>query len=398
MRVTIAEKLEQRFNELSERSHYKDIKTRTDSQVVHWRWATGPRFQLDPFHAEKYRLPKGRWLAAEPAIDHYKYLHGFNSSGQVVVVRMMTELGVYTEEFFNHSDTIIESAYYSSASGSDRHDPSGTRESVVVAQLELDEGVPVRYEVRGTHKVAAADYINVGGRLVSEHLIAESLPTPDRYSDFMYQYHYDEMARLDFIDCVFQNLATGEPPIHYICYRRPKKGQSKRELAARVAALAVRAIPETLRAAKIHDQVFNLLIVYDNENMPLPPSLALGSESFRQRAREQHGKQARCEIWNPADYEHFNLPTLELKDPELLEACELLNQQMAESDNCQLGRRLLNSVAAQLQQRDWAGILQTTDDFVVSAVDLESQDDLRKNITKSVPPELIKRLKREGLL
>jgi hypothetical protein len=71
---------------------------------------------------------------------------------------------------------------------------------------------------------------------------------------------------------------------------------------------------------------------------------------------------------------------------------------MAESDSFQPGRQRLNLLAAQLQQRDWTGILPTTDDFVVAAVDLESQDDLQKNIKKSVPPELIKKLKREGLL
>lgn len=55
-------------------------------------------------------------------------------------------------------------------------------------------------------------------------------------------------------------------------------------------------------------------------------------------------------------------------------------------------RTLLNKVASDLGMLDWNGKLNTTDDFVVFAVDYEGSD-LVKNLKKSVPAKTFARLK-----
>lgn len=389
MSVQLSELTNRRFEELSNSAAYETLKRHVESHVVKWRWATWEKFGLEPYDSEKNRFPKGRWLDSEPAVIHDKWLHGIDNEGRIAVIRGMCELpGMFSEEFFLYAQSSIERAYFNKAGR-----PLG-----VYSNLQLIDGVPARLESRSSQCLTAATYTYVDERLTTEHRVSERLSYGPRNLEVEYQYHYDARGRLELIECTEQSSPPDTPAKTYVVFRRPQKGESQKQLASQIEKLAIKEIVATIATAGLHDKIYNLLLVYDAENLPLPPMLALGPESLRQRAKSEHGKNAKFELWNPADYPHFNVPELELKNPELLEACALLNQQMAERDNFRPARRLLNSVAAQLQQRDWTGILQATDDFVVAAVDLESQDDLQKNIKKSAPSELIKKLKREGLL
>jgi hypothetical protein len=75
----------------------------------------------------------------------------------------------------------------------------------------------------------------------------------------------------------------------------------------------------------------------------------------------------------------------------------LFNQELERKGSDAPARRLLNEVATKLGKADWSGKLNTTDDFVVYAVDFELGD-LKKNLKFSVPVERLKKLKAAKML
>lgn len=390
--VEISPELHARREQLQEQGAFEKVKAECEAKVVSWRWATVDKADPDPFWSQKYGYPAGRWLKVPPSDPHGDYRHGADDEGRFVVVREGSGFkGRFDEEFYYYTPDRIEVIGY------DRFLP---RKVVEVSWYSLDSGRPVRSERLNINATTAkvAEYRYQNDRLVEEIVYQRGLVRNERVERH-YHFQYDDRGRLDRIEFEYFYLDGQRENVRGLVYRRPKKGESIARSSSEIEELLVQLIPDKLRAARVSEPLFCLLLVYDWEgNPPLPPLLALGPQSLRQRAREKHGREARCYLWNPADYPTFGAAELELTDAKLLEACDLLNQMMSSRDYFQPARTLLNKVAARLQQHDWRGILETTDDFFVAAVDLESQDHLQPNMKKSVPTEIIKRLKKESYL
>ncbi len=69
-----------------------------------------------------------------------------------------------------------------------------------------------------------------------------------------------------------------------------------------------------------------------------------------------------------------------------------MNRELGYKGSNEPARKLIIQVAADLAKVDWSGKLNTTEDFIVYAVDTDLAD-LRKNLKLTVPPKQLAKLK-----
>jgi hypothetical protein len=183
----------------------------------------------------------------------------------------------------------------------------------------------------------------------------------------------------------------------YPIYWNPASGETIESLFKSMHKRLLDLIPKAVAKAKIKEPAYCLAIAYDAENDELPPILGVGLEKERQHWIATEGKDAKARIWNPAEYARYEDGTLDIDGPDLERDSERFLQMVLMKEALHIPQKLLNTVAADLNKRNWKGILNTTDDFVVFATDLEG-DDLKKNIKDGVPEKKRKLLKSRRLV
>jgi hypothetical protein len=157
-------------------------------------------------------------------------------------------------------------------------------------------------------------------------------------------------------------------------------------------------VPQVVANARINEPIYCVALGYDGEgNDVLPPLIAIGIESERQKWLGEHSSDAKHMIWNPADFFHFEKPHTQLEDEVLEEACDLLNTYLAERDSLSPAVKLLIEVAAQLNRATWPSTVKRTPDFVVYAVDFEGGS-LKKNLRSCLTADQFKDLQTRKLL
>ena len=375
---------------------YAKLNRQCEGQVVRWRWATGSMFELQPFYFERNRFKRGRWLKSEPKRKKGQYLYGYDDQDNVVIVRQYVKPPrQFYAIFYLYRNGTVESV---------RFDYAKKRSPLTVSRCLYRRGRIASYELYGWGGHTKEQYEYDDDRIVRIRSwyreFYGDLSSKVKAIQTTLTITYDELDRLAQIDEVYPAGSSDYPQGGTeTLYRRPRKGETVKELCGLVEERLVELIPEVVAAAKIRKSAYCLLLVYDWENpdLMLPPDLAVGLASDRSAAAKQHGKDAKYYLWNPAEFAIFG-EELELDDRRLAKACELLGQQLAMKDRFTPALKLLNNVAARLMEHDWSGKLKTTEDFVVAAVDLEAQDHLMKNLRKSVSPEAIADLKRKGYL
>jgi len=177
------------------------------------------------------------------------------------------------------------------------------------------------------------------------------------------------------------------------------KGTTIKTLSNAIHQKLTRIVPKVIGKAKIRGLVYCLVLAYDGEsNCVIPPLLGVGLDSERQKWTRTKGRAAKEFIWNPAEFSHYetrqtSLPT----DKKFEKACEWYNQLLEERGSDKPAHELLNRIASDLAKLNWKGKLNTTEDFIVFAVDYEGAD-LKKNLKASVPGRILSRLKAAKLL
>ena len=90
---------------------------------------------------------------------------------------------------------------------------------------------------------------------------------------------------------------------------------------------------------------------------------------------------------------------LQITDPDALEYCGLLEQEIQAKSRWETATNILRDVAAVLTRYDWTGILDITPDIVVYAIDHEMEgDDLGNVLSASVSNEQLLEWKKKGWL
>lgn len=100
------------YDAVNGRAPYRQRKKRAESQVVEWRWATGPFYGLMPFEPECGQYKRGRPLSRAPkSRDGYEF--GFDSAGRLVVERTWSGFsGPSNETFCEWAEgTVIQTSY-----------------------------------------------------------------------------------------------------------------------------------------------------------------------------------------------------------------------------------------------------------------------------------------------
>ena len=181
--------------------------------------------------------------------------------------------------------------------------------------------------------------------------------------------------------------------------RKPlPKGVTMKSLEKEIRERLAKAVVATVIKAKLKEPVYCLALNYDCEGNPLLlPELGIGLESDRQARLKRGGRDATLEIWEPEEFSIFANNRTELKDKALDRACDLYNRELESNGSVEPARKLILQVAGDLARMDWKGKLNTTEDFIVYAVDTDLAD-LRKNLKLTVPAKTLAKLRTAKML
>ncbi len=169
--------------------------------------------------------------------------------------------------------------------------------------------------------------------------------------------------------------------------QRPERGEALRELAERVRARLVLAVPAAVKAAGVRERCYCLVLSHGETLFPL--TLILGTEAERRAILAARGPAGRTYLYSPS------VLAVLLDDPAGERDRALLDEGIARANAWDLGRQTLWQVARELGERDWSGVLDVTDDFVALALDYEA-DELAESLAACASPERLALLRARG--
>jgi hypothetical protein len=387
---------------------YDEFRTAAEPAVVRWEWTNGgERYSSLPFFFQRFP-GRARALKEPPAVKAQHIEYGLDDQGRPRVRRMYNYLEQAFEAFYRYDETLTEIVQFSMP----------PRIPIHVEQVVYDQGRVTRYasfrlngytplysqkgkdpdvlyEWLGPNGrfVNLEDYIYAGDRLTTIRAYRE-VPTggSDPSFQFAESFSYDETGKLWRIQRVSSEGAAA------VVYQKRAPGETFKSIRAAATQKMIAAVVERLRAAHITEKLCCVELSYRAVEHYFPPNIVLGPESHRQQLLDSGNPDARYYIFTPVLQAHpDNILWLEISDPDTLEACQRLGQEIQTGEKWTTATRILREVAAALTQYDWTGILDITPDFVVFAIDHE-MDDLEAALRASATPEQIREWKKKGWL
>lgn len=373
---------------------YQSLRDTAELQVSLVEWANGPLHALPPLFFERFG---GRGWALDDAppeqVNHW--LYGFAAEENVLVEQAYNWYGV-AEAFWTilGNETIVT-----------RYSVAEPKIPLQIERLLTENGQPVRYNSLAVAlgpdvKVTDPDkllklaqnaamvseieetYTVVDGRVVEIHRVDETSGR-QRYEKRI-TVAYDgagEPLRIEAHD----------PTGTHLLYQRRPKGETREDVALRFLKTLVRAVNETLRGEKLAaEPVYAVILSYVAGGEPPPPALMVGRERDRQREPDA--------MWMPFMYD--DAPEggfLTWKGDGLAEAAQAFDQVLGEAVD-DLEQRTLYAACRELNHQSWTGILTTTDDFVVFAVDYELDEPESAMRDSGVPQDRLDLLRQRGWL
>lgn len=359
-----------------------DVAGNAESRVARWDWySKGTRGSLEPFHAEREGLPKGRPLVDPPDPPQHVDCVGIDDAGRVAVWRRHHVAGLVDASFHvTDGDTAWEFGY-----------DGGPRLGFVTRRVFEDDRVQraVRYvrDDEGLEAWDVTDYAWEGGKLTRAYIhgfapndgpaLAEA-----RQSGRVESFIYNGNGALERI-VVKPGTPDGKPSV---VWRRSKPRQKIEELRSHARAALVQGVEQAVRSADVDEPMWCLALQYEAAR-PLPPVVMLGSE------RERVDWGGSVDLMNPAEWDAIAPPRLlALGDEELLEVCARLSQTFADESHEDAAGAFLDSVAKELNEVNWAAALPASDGFFVYATDTENADVLGHIRAAVSPPRFAKLL------
>jgi hypothetical protein len=363
---------------------YQQRKAAAESQVVRWEYWSGPAYDPKPLYFERTLqvglVKRGKRLK-KPSPRGCAY--AFDAKGRVVIDRQPKSDEPAYDEFFEYDDNGSYSAAYGAKA------PHAVQ---YVTRQFVREGHAVKTEVLDADGRAtfAEWYEHRGGRLIGITVVSEAGMERNRVK---YDVVYEPDGRLRAIRRCDEGLSQPWP-----VYWNPEVGGTLDSIFKSLQKRLLDLIPKTIARARIREPAYCVAIAYDSENDELPPYLAVGLDSERQRWIASEGKGAKELVWNPAEFSRFEDGTLSLDGAAGFEDdCNKLLQLSLMKGALHIPTKLLNAVASDLNKRKWNGVVPTTDDFIVYAIDLEGED-FKKNLRAAVPEKKLKLLKSRRLI
>lgn len=382
-----------RFRHLKD--EYSFLKKKCERNVRVWRWAKNPRHDPRPFWYERNRWKAGRLLPNPPQRPNGYYEYGYDASGNLLVVRQLVfsepRRHWFHETFFTREGNIVESAHFDYAP--DKKPVNLIRSTYRNNQIILWESCAQRGNTRERYLwdeqhiiLIEIDHIS----LRDERQFIEPLPWQ------RVEIRYNEQNLVEEI--VEHYIKHPEQPeeVSQVVYRRIAEMMGLDVILERTKMRLFETIKNKVISLGLDELAYCLTIAWSpGQFSSLPPHIAIGFERDRERWIEQYGKEAKWYLWNQAEFSFCILYNPTLADSELVELCDLVNQECGRRHHWGDGAKMLNDVAKMLNQVNWSGILKTTPDFVVYATDLELGD-LRKNLRYSIPRDLYNHFNKQG--
>jgi hypothetical protein len=176
-------------------------------------------------------------------------------------------------------------------------------------------------------------------------------------------------------------------------YQRVPKGVSLNSLLKEVEEHLVSEIPKIVRAAKVQEPVYALILQFtgvDTDPCFYFPPLFLPTEKLRRRVLPEDGNDGSYILWAVPEWEtgsdHVALSDRNDTFEKRFQLVFQLTKQYGPV------RKMFQRVCARLNEYDWKGVLETTDDFIVIPYDPHSELDFKVDLKACVPVEKLQLL------
>jgi hypothetical protein len=371
------------------KSEYAERKGTAERRVVRWEWATSDDRSIEPFYFERGKYSRGKPLSGA-VVNAGNIAYGLDAEGRTVVERQYCDL-------VRDGDRWCYETFYEHRAGETRwvlFDYYAPDKNPIAVGLASYDGERLMALTRyGTRGASSERYQYIDGRLarIDRDNLQPDAPRPafQRWSDW-YELRWSDTGELDEVQQwdPFQSRSQ-------TIYRRPEKGETLKDLSAKLEARLIASIPLRVKALGLTETAYAVVLAYDGTgNDMFPPVIGIGLARERDAWISSQAEDAKCLLWNPAEYQHqVSLDD----DEELLALCAKVNQQISMKEKWSTGRKLLGRVAASLRTFPWHSLLIVTDDFVVYAVDFELGD-VRKKLREAARTADFERWRRSDLV
>ncbi len=384
------------------REQYAALKKSCEAAVTGWRWATSLMLPELPHDDVVRGMKPPRWAKKPPP---HGSLHGLDGDGRVRCIRSdgATRPGraVY-EQFLIHEDDGFWCVYFDASPEKALlalkwYETEGGRwlRSLQIGHAGVRE-IILRWEAGRLAEVIDRSWPGVS---VGRPGAAAKLREADaEQTTSTYTYAADgELERVT----ERTDPGDGEPP--RVVYQRVPEGVSLDMLLRQAEDLLAAEIPRAVRAAKVREVVYALLVQLtgvDTDPDGFAPPLFLPSEALRRRLLAEHPGDSAWYPWAVPEWEDDpGAVHVACHLPALDEKLRLIFQlTIVPSRGYGAVRKMFQRVCARLNARSWKGILKTTDDFIVIPFDPHGELDPRADLRASVPVEKLRLLMDRGYI
>ena len=371
-----------------------ELKARVLPEVTRWEWSTGRRYSLLPVHFERYP-GRGRLLKDPPQPRSQHTQSGLGADGRFLVQRVFDYQDHAFEQYVAYGNPVTDIVEFSPGPHIPTEHGRIERDGAKVVRFESFRlnGYTPKMGAMGRSPDRLAEWLGPNGRflvveeyrydgdLLREIEVYGETPGlgPHRYVDRL---SHDADGSLSGIDRTWENGHA------QTVYRRRRRGQTLDELRAAAVAELVPAVIDIAGSLGATGPVYCLELSYQAVSQYFPPLVTLGFESDRERLREPDL------AFRPM---LSGGRTVELPDPDRMEACRQFDQEVRARGEWPLGTRMLREAAATLTRHDWRGTLDVTDDFVAFVIDPEL-DELDEALSASASHEQVAAWRARGWL
>jgi hypothetical protein len=377
------------------RKAYAALKRACGTAVKEWRWATSLMLPELPHDDIVRGFKPPRWAKKRPRRGS---LHGLDAEGRVRYIRSddrtRPDEEVY-EQLLIHEDNGFWCVYFDDQAGK------------TVLQVKW-------FEFQGGKWLRSLEIGHRGVREQVLHWEADRLVTyRDRFwsgasarapraaaasklkgeGQTVYTYAYADDGELERVTEQAE-LGDSDPPRPEVKYQRVPRGVSLNSLLRRAEDLLVAEIPKTIRAARVRQRVYALLLQYtgvDTDPCGYAPPMFLAPEGLRRRLLAEHPGDPAWALWAVPEWESDPaVVRVTCEDAALDETLRLIFQLTvvrASPTNYGPVRKMFQRVCARLNAFDWKGTLKTTDDFVAVPFDTHGEMDTKADLKACVPAE-----------
>lgn len=401
---------------------YAVLKAQAEKAIFRWEWTSGERYSALPFHFARFP-GRGHILKGPPDSAGNFMLYGFDDQDRLRIHRtyqyrlsppgnFLKKLAyperlsknLYSETFYIYSDNRMQLIEYSI--------PPRTPIPLSIQQIYLENGLVTLYaslRLNGytplySEKGKDPDYLyqwlgsNGRFKTVEAYSYAEAqlrlisgyyeVPGASPYSA-QEQFTYDEAGKLSRIERVFEDGKK------QLVYRRRNESETFGEIRANATQKLAEAIIRRIKTAIIQERIYCIQLNYRKFAEQFPPFIIAIPESYRLEILKSP-QNDRSNIFFPIFEDQWSHT---IDDPETLEMCQFLEQEIRASEKWDEATGILRDVAAILTRHDWSGILDITPDFVVFALDPELEgENMREILSDSVSQQQIQEWQDKGWL